>query len=277
MGTFTTKTFTAGVVLHESSCWRELLHYPKWLTIPNRAWTHWSYFHQGTFAVFVKSVKSGTSQAWHIILRAATLGKYVVEMFKQSRRNLWVNFISSDNEGVYLQVQCAQSGPPVANQTDDAAEQEEEVAGVIPTYVVMDMSKKSRKQADKRPPEYVVVDKSKKKEMQQVAANGTDGAAEQETEVAGKKQADIKPTEYSVVDKSKIKEKQETPTILTYATVDESEKFQEVPPSYAEKDKLIKRKKKIDDKNPYDTLAEQKRICILAFLIYNTAIYHLQI
>ena len=121
----------------------------------------------------------------------------MVEMFKQSHRNLGVNFISRGDEGGYLQVQCAQSGPPVANETDDAAEQEKEVAGVIPTYAVMDMSKKSKKQADKRPPEYVVMDKSKKKEKQEVAANGTDGAAEQETEVAGKKQADKKPPEYS--------------------------------------------------------------------------------
>ena len=241
--------------------------------------------------VVVKSVKSGISNAWPTILRAATLRKNAVEMFKQSHRNLGVNFISSGNEGGYLQVQCAQSGPPVANGSDGAAEQEKEVAGVIPTYAVMDMSKKSKKQADKKPPEYAVVDKSKKKEKQEAAANGTVGAAEQETEVTGviptyavvdkskksKKQADEKPPEYAVVDKSKIKEKQEASTIPTYATTDESEKFQEVPPGYAEKDKFIKKKKKIDDKNLYETLDEPKKVCILVFLIYYTAIYHLQI
>ena len=39
------------MVLHESSRWRELLHYPKWPFKPNSAWTHWSYFHQDTFIV----------------------------------------------------------------------------------------------------------------------------------------------------------------------------------------------------------------------------------
>ena len=68
----------------------------------------------------MKSVKSGTSQAWPIILRAATLGKNAVEMYKQSHRNLGVNFISRGVEGRYLQVQCAQSGPPVAIGTDSA-------------------------------------------------------------------------------------------------------------------------------------------------------------
>ena len=46
--------------------------------------------------------------------------------------------------------------------------------------------------------------------------------------------------------KSKIKEKQEAPTIPNYATVDESQKFQEVPPDYAEKDKFITTKKRIE-------------------------------
>ena len=116
--------------------------------------------------------------------------------------------------------------------------------------------------------------------------NGTDGAAEQEKEVAGvipfyavvckskksKKQAHEKHLEFACVNKSKIKEKQEAPTIPTYATVDEYQKFHEVPPDYAEKDKFITKKKKID-KNIYaETLDEPKKVCILAFLLYYTTI-----
>ena len=123
------------------------------------------------------------------LLRAATLSKKAVEMFKQSHRNLGANFISS---GAY-----AQSGPPAANATD-GAEQEIEVAAAIRTCAV--------------------VDKSKKKKLQE-----------------------------------------------------------EVPPVYTEVDKSKKRKKKIDDKNLYDTLDEPKKVFILVFFIYFTAIYHLQI
>ena len=137
-------------------------------------------------------------------------------MFKQSHQSLRVNFFSSDDKGQYLHVQCAQSGPPVANETDGAAEQEKEVVGVIPTYAVVDKSKKSKKQTDEKPPE--------------------------------------------------------APTIPTYATVDESQKFHKVPPDYAEKDKFITKKKKID-KNIYaETLDEPKKVCILAFLLYYTTI-----
>lgn len=121
--------------------------------------------------------------------------------------------------------------------------------------------------------------------------NGTDGAAEQEKEVAGviplyavvykseksKKQANEKHPEFACVHKSKIKEKQEAPTIPNYATVDESQKFQEVPPDYAEKDKFITTKKRID-KNIYaETFDEPKKVCILVFLLYYTTIYHLQV
>ena len=147
-------------------------------------------------------------------------------MFKQSQRNLGVNFISRADQGVHLHVQCAQSGPLLENGTDGAAEQEKEVAGVIPFYAVVYKSKKSKKQADEKHPEF------------------------------------------ACVNKSKINEKQEAPTIPTYATVDESQKFHEVPPDYAEKDKLITKKKKID-KNIYaETLDEPKKVCILAFLLY---------
>ncbi|XP_015772455.1 PREDICTED: uncharacterized protein LOC107350732 isoform X2 [Acropora digitifera] len=107
-------------------------------------------------------------------------------------------------QGVHLHVQCAQSGPLLENGTDGAAEQEKEVAGVIPFYAVVYKSKKSKKQADEKHPE--------------------------------------------------------APTIPTYATVDESQKFHEVPPDNAEKDKLITKKKKID-KNIYaETLDEPKKI-----------------
>ena len=73
-----------------------------------------------------------------------------------------------------------------------------------------------------------------------IALNGTDGAADQEIEVAG--------------------------AILTYAVVDESRKKkklrEEVPPVYAVVDKSKKKKKKIDDKNLYETLEEPKKVFI---------------
>ena len=158
-----------------------------------------------------------------------------VKLFKQSHRNLGVSFISRADHGGHLHVQCAQLGPPVENGTDGAAEQEKEVAGVIPTYAAVYKSKKSKKQADEKPPEF------------------------------------------AVVDKSKMKEKQEAPTIATYATVDKSEQFQEAPPGYAEKDKFITKKEKIDKSSSLETLDEPKKVCVLVFLLYYTAIYHLQI
>ena len=174
---------------------------------------------------------------------AAILGKNSSEMFKQSHRNHGANFISSDGEGGYSQVQgaYAQSGPPAANGTDGAAEQKIEVAGAIPTYAIVDKSKKSKKQADERPPEYAVVDKSKKKEKQEEVAIPT----------------------YAAVDKSKKKKKKKS--------------SEEVPAVYAEVAKSKKKKKKIDDKNLYENLDEPKKVCISIFLIYYTAICHLQI
>ena len=106
-------------------------------------------------------------------------------MLKQSQRNLQTNFISS---GAY-----AQSGPPAANGNEGAAEQEIEVAAAIPTYAV--------------------VNKSKKKKVQE-----------------------------------------------------------EVPPVYAEVDKSKKKKKKMDDKNLYEILDEPKKVFILVFLISYTPI-----
>ena len=52
---------------------------------------------------------------------------------------------------------------------------------------------------------------------------------------------------------------------------------EEVPPVYAVVDKSKKKKKNIDDKNLYETLEEPKKVFILVFLIYYTAIYHFQI
>ena len=157
-------------------------------------------------------------------------------MFKQCYRNPGANFISSYDEGGHSQVQgaYAQSGPPAANGTDGAAEQEIGVAGAIPTYTVVDKSKKSKKQADEKPPEYAVVDKSQKKEKQEVAAVPT----------------------YAAVDKSKKKKKSR----------------EEVPAVYAEVDKSKKKKKKINDKNLYENFDEPKKVCISIFLIYYTAI-----
>ena len=85
-------------------------------------------------------------------------------MFKQSHRNLGANFISSDNERGYSQVHraYAQSGPPAASGTDGAAGQEIEVAAAIPTYAVVDKSKK-KKLREEVPAVYAEVDKSKKK------------------------------------------------------------------------------------------------------------------
>ncbi|XP_015772432.1 PREDICTED: uncharacterized protein LOC107350706 [Acropora digitifera] len=59
------------------------------------------------------------------------------------------------DQGVHLHVQCAQSGPLVENGTHGAAEQEKEVAGVIPFYAVLYKSKKSKKQADEKHPEFI--------------------------------------------------------------------------------------------------------------------------
>ena len=87
-------------------------------------------------------------------------------MFKQSHRNVGANFISSDDEGGYSQVQgdYAQSGPPAANGTDGAAGQEIEVAAAIPTYAVVDKSRKKKKKLrEEMPAVYAEVDKSKKK------------------------------------------------------------------------------------------------------------------
>ncbi|XP_015747811.1 PREDICTED: uncharacterized protein LOC107327578 [Acropora digitifera] len=129
-----------------------------------------------------------------------------------------------DDQGGHSQVPgaYAQSGPPAANGPDGAAEQEIEVAGAIPTYAVVNKSKKSKKQADEKPPEYAIVDKSKKKEEQEPAAIPT----------------------YAAVDKSKKKKKSR----------------EEVPPVYAEVDKSKKKKKKkIDDKNLYENLDEPKK------------------
>ena len=115
----------------------------------------------------------------------------MVEIFKQSHRNLGSNFNSS---GVY-----AQLGPTVANGTDIADEQEIRVVTAIPTYAVVDKSKKKKKSRE------------------------------------------------------------------------------EVPPVYAEVDKSKKKKKKTDNNNDYETLDGPKKVFILVFLIYYTAIYRLQI
>ncbi|XP_067030249.1 uncharacterized protein [Acropora muricata] len=127
------------------------------------------------------------------------------------------------DEGGHSQVQgaYAQSGPPAANGPDGAAEQEIGVAGVIPTYAVVDKSKKSKKLADEKTPEYAVVDKSQKKEKQEVGAVPT----------------------YAAVDKSKKKKKSR----------------EEVPAVYAEVDKSKKKKKKINDKNLYENFDEPKK------------------
>ena len=90
-----------------------------------------------------------------------------VKVFKQSQRNLGVNFISRADQGGHLHVQRAQSGPPVENGTDGAAEQEKEVPGVIRVHAVVYKSKKSKKQADEKHPEFACVNKSKIKEKQE--------------------------------------------------------------------------------------------------------------
>ena len=156
---------------------------------------------------------------------AGILGKNSSE---QSHRDHGANFISSDGD---LQVQgaYAQSGPPAANGTDRAAEQQIEAEAAIPAYAVVDKSKKGKKQADERPPEYAVVDKSKM-EKQEAAAIPT----------------------YAAVDKSKKKKKSHEEVPAVYAEVDKSKK---------------KKKKKIDDKNLYETLDEPKKVCISIFLI----------
>ena len=87
-------------------------------------------------------------------------------MCTQSHRKLRTNFISSDDEGGYSQVQraYAQSGPPAANGTDGAAEQQIEGATAIPTYAVVYKAKKKKKNLrEEVPPVYAEVDKSKKK------------------------------------------------------------------------------------------------------------------
>ena len=82
-------------------------------------------------------------------------------------------------------------------------------------------------------------------QLEPTVANGTDIADEQEIGV----------------DKSKEKKKSR----------------EEVPPVYAEVDKSKKEKKRIDNKNHYETLGGPKKVFILVFLIYYTAIYRLQI
>ena len=94
--------------------------------------------------------------------------KNTVKMFKQSHPNIGANFISSDAEGGYSQVQgaYAQSGPPAANGTNGVADQEIEAAApaAIPTYAVVEKSKKKKKKLrEEVPPVYAEVDKSKKK------------------------------------------------------------------------------------------------------------------
>ena len=84
----------------------------------------------------------------------------------QSHWNVRANFISRDDEGGYSLAQgaYAQSGPPAANGTDGAAtEQQLEGATAIPTYAVVDKSKKKKKLRKEVPPVYAEVDKSKKK------------------------------------------------------------------------------------------------------------------
>ncbi|XP_067030280.1 uncharacterized protein [Acropora muricata] len=129
-----------------------------------------------------------------------------------------------DVEGGHLQVEgaYAQSGPPAANGTDSAAEQQIEAEAAIPTYAAVDKSKKSKKQADERPPEDAVVEKSQKKEKQEAAAIPT----------------------YAAVDKSKKKKKSREEVPAVYAKVDKSKK---------------KKKKKIDDKNLYENLDEPEK------------------
>ena len=76
-----------------------------------------------------------------------------------------ISFRISRQEGVvddnaYSQVNhgYARSGPPSANEVDRAARQE-----AVPTYAVVDKSKKKKNQKEEKPPEYATVDKSKKK------------------------------------------------------------------------------------------------------------------
>ena len=83
-------------------------------------------------------------------------------------RSLRISFRISRQEGVvddnaYSQVNhgYARSGPPSANEVDRAARQEAAVA--VPTYAVVDKSKKKKNQKEEKPPEYATVDKSKKK------------------------------------------------------------------------------------------------------------------
>ena len=102
----------------------------------------------------------------HELTLSCDLEKNTVPMFKQSHRNFGANFISSDSEAGYLQVQgaYAQSGPPAANGIDGAPDQEiKAAAAAIPTYAVVDKSKKKKKLREEVPPVYAEVDKSKKK------------------------------------------------------------------------------------------------------------------
>ena len=104
------------------------------------------------------------------LLWAATPEKNVVQMFKQSHGNLGADFISSDAEGRVSQVQGAysQSGPPAANGTDSAAEQQIEAGAAIPTYAAVDKSKKKKKSREEVPAVYAEVDKSKKKKKEKI-------------------------------------------------------------------------------------------------------------
>lgn len=61
------------------------------------------------------------------------------------------NAYSQANDGY------ARSGPPSA---DDVRQ---EAVAAVPTYAVVDKSKKKKNQKEEKPPEYAVVDKSKKK------------------------------------------------------------------------------------------------------------------
>ena len=159
-------------------------------------------------------------------------------MCKQFHRNLGHNFISSGDEGGYLQVQV-QFEPPAANRTDNAPEQQIEAEATIHTYATVNKSKKTENQANERRAEYAVEDKCKNKEKQEVAAIPT----------------------YAAVDKSNKKKKSR----------------EEVPAVYTEVDQSKKKKMKIDDKKLYGTLDEPKKVCVSIFLIYYTPICHLQI
>ena len=76
----------------------------------------------------------------HVFTLSCYSRKNAVHMFKQSHGNLGANFISSDVERGHLQVEgaYAQSGPPAANGTDSAAEQQIEAEAAIPEEFILD-------------------------------------------------------------------------------------------------------------------------------------------